>query len=205
MLLIGRYFSPFTRRVAVHLKLLDIPYEVNSVTAWDDIETVRKFNPVGRIPALVTDDGEVLFDSGVIVDYLDELVGPDRALTPGCGAYRRRVLKLSAAALGVMEKAAAARYELVMRPREKVHRPWLEHNLNQVRAGVLWLDRQLGEGWIYRERIGQAEVAIIVMYDFLECLDFGLFDDADACAGLKALHCRVNEWSAFSETYPVRA
>lgn len=204
MLLIGRYFSPFTRRVAVHLKLLGVPYELNSVTAWDNIETVRKFNPVGRIPALVTDDGEVLFDSGVIVDYLDELAGPDMALTPASGLSRRRVLKLSAAALAVMEKAAAARYELVMRPREKIHRPWLEHNMSQVRSGLAWLDKNIEEIWVSRERISQAEIAIVVMYEFLQCLDFEVFDDGNECTGLEALHRRVSDWSAFSETHPAR-
>jgi glutathione S-transferase len=85
MLLIGINRSPFTRRVAITLKIYDIPFEQRPLSGFGNRIEVRASNPLGRIPALVLDDGETLVDSGAIVDHLDEVYGRDRALTPAFG------------------------------------------------------------------------------------------------------------------------
>ena len=202
MLLIGRYMSPFTRRVAVSLNLLEIPFERNSLTAWHNLDEVRRVNPVGRVPALVLDDGEVLIDSAAILDYLDERVGPERALTPPEGAARREVLRQNAAAVGIMEKGAAARYEVVMRPEDKIHPPWLEHNRGQIRSGLEWLDRQVQGPWLTGERLTQADVSTAVMGVFLRLIDDALMPEGKYPA-LDGLIARANELDAFSSTDPV--
>jgi glutathione S-transferase len=79
MLLIGVNRSPFTRRVAITLKIYDIPFEQRPLSGFGNRIEVRASNPLGRIPALVLDDGETLVDSGAIVDHLDEVYGRDRA------------------------------------------------------------------------------------------------------------------------------
>ena len=79
MLLVGRLTSPFSRRVAVSLRYLGFDFEHRAINAWSSLAEMRSYNPAGRVPALVLDDGEVLFDSNAILDYLDFLVGPDRA------------------------------------------------------------------------------------------------------------------------------
>src|SRR5690349_12160429 len=96
MLLIGVNRSPFTRRVAITLSAYGIDYEQLPLSGFNDRAEVRASNPLGRIPALVLDDGDVLIDSGAIVDHLDEAFGRDRALTPAAGAGRRTVLKIVA-------------------------------------------------------------------------------------------------------------
>lgn len=202
MLLIGRYLSPFTRRVAVTLKLLGMEFERKPLTAWHNLDEVRRLNPVGRVPVLVLDDGEVLFDSTAILDYLDEVAGTRRALTPSGGVERREVQRLTAAAMGVMEKAAAARYELVMRPEEKVHRPWLEHNLGQIRSGVDWLNEHIKGPWLAGERLTQADVTTVAMYDFLKLFDESLVREG-TYGELGALVRRANGIKAFADTYPV--
>jgi glutathione S-transferase len=85
MLLVGVNRSPFTRRVAITLKVYGMPYEQLSLSGFNDRAEVRASNPLGRIPALVLDNGEVLVDSGAIIDHLDEAFGRDRALTPATG------------------------------------------------------------------------------------------------------------------------
>ncbi len=201
MKLVGRYLSPFTRRVAITLELLDMPYENEPINAWQNLEDVRRANPVGRIPALVLDDGDVLFDSSAIIDHLDEMAGPDKALTPRSGAERRRVMRLTVAALGIMEKAAAARYELVMRPADTRHQPWLEHNLGQVHSGLAWLDRQVEGPWMTGEALTQADVTTVVLYDFLR-----LFEEsgvsADTVPAIDALARLAGKMPAFSRTHP---
>src|SRR5580658_49176 len=85
MLLIGMFDSPFVRRVAVSLRLLGLPFEHAAWSIGRDFERIRAYNPLGRVPTLVLDDGEALLDSSVILDYLDERVGYERALLPRAG------------------------------------------------------------------------------------------------------------------------
>ena len=82
MILVGQYDSPFVRRVAVSLRVLGFDYEHDTRSVFGDFEAMRQVNPLGRIPSLVLDGGEVLIDSAAILDWLDETVGPDRALLP---------------------------------------------------------------------------------------------------------------------------
>ncbi len=110
------------------MQVLGLPYEHLAYTAWSQLAEVREVNPVGRIPALVLDSGKSLFDSTPILDYLDQQVGPERALIPPSGVHRQRVLQITACALGVLEKVVAALYERTMHPPEKVHEPWVAHN-----------------------------------------------------------------------------
>lgn len=204
MILIGRYLSPFTRRVAVSLKILGIPFERRRLSAWQNLDDVRRSNPVGRVPALVLDDGEVLFDSTAILDHLDERAGPEKALLPPGGAARREALRIVAVCLGIMEKAAAARYEGAMRPEEKVHEPWIEHNLGQARSGLEWLDRTLaarGDKGSGGGALTQAEIAAVVTHDFLGVIRPELVSPGSHPA-LEALVERTRALPAFAETHP---
>ena len=86
MILVGQYDSPYVRRVAISLKLAGLQFTRNTASVFADAEEMRRINPLGRIPSLVLDDGEVLIDSAAILDYIDELIGPERALLPARGA-----------------------------------------------------------------------------------------------------------------------
>ena len=126
MLLIGMFDSPFVRRVAVTLKLLEIPFEHGNWSVGKDFERIREFNPLGRVPTLVLPNGEKLFESAAILDYLDEFVGAERALLPARGPDRRTALNLMAMATGAAEKGVMQVYEGVFRPESKRHQPWLD-------------------------------------------------------------------------------
>jgi glutathione S-transferase len=201
VILVGRYRSPFTRRVAVTMRLYGLSYEHRPITAWANLDDVRAFNPVGRAPALVLDDGEVLFDSAAILDFLDELAGPEQALTPPRGPERRRVLRLAALALGVTEKTVAIVYERTQRPPETQHGPWIEHNAGQAAGGLAALDGIAPSPWLAGDRITQADVTAGVMYEFVrlttpELLPPGRYPNLDALAA------RCAELPAFAETQP---
>jgi glutathione S-transferase len=89
--LYGRYASPFVRRVAVTLRLYGIDYRhVPLMPFGPDKVELAAFNPIARVPALQLGDGEMLVDSAVILDHLDQLAGPDRALIPAAGADAAR-------------------------------------------------------------------------------------------------------------------
>jgi len=166
MKLVGRYGSPFVRRTAITLNFYGLPYEAVAVGADDP--AVTGANPLGRVPALVLDDGEAIVDSNVILDHLDQTVGPDKALTPASGKERRAVMRATAIAVGSAEKAVAAAYEQRNRPKELVHRPWLDKLLGQAVEGLKALDAQLGANdWLCLGRMTQADISAAVAFQFL--------------------------------------
>jgi glutathione S-transferase len=89
VLLIGMFDSPFVRRVAISMQWLDIGYEHADWSVGRDFDRIRQHNPLGRVPTLVLDDGEVLAESAAILDYLDDRVGPARALPQDASVARR--------------------------------------------------------------------------------------------------------------------
>jgi len=152
MRLIGNFLSPYVRRVAVSLDLLNMPFEFETLFVFQQPDVVRRHNPVTRIPVLLLDDGETLVESAAILDEIDRMVGPERCLTPAAGLERRRVVQATALAVACMEKAQWAFYEGRVRPQEKVHAPWLEHNEKQVIGGFAhWTESHRnavpGRGW----------------------------------------------------------
>src|SRR5215813_10852277 len=82
MFLIGQYDSPFVRRVAIALKLYGLAFEHKPWSTFGDADKIAPYNPLRRVPTLVLDDGEALIESTIILDYLDELVGPEKAMLP---------------------------------------------------------------------------------------------------------------------------
>jgi len=104
MKLIGVYLSPYVRRVAAALISRGLPYEHQPVNGYKEYEAASRYNPVGKVPSLVLDDGEILIDSSAILDYLNELV-PSAPLIPAGSSARRATLKLAAIGYGVAEQA----------------------------------------------------------------------------------------------------
>ena len=171
MRLIGVYLSPFVRRVAVSLNLLNLPFEHEDVFVFGEPETVRRYNPLVRIPVLATDDGEYLVESGAILDEIDHHPAVETPLTPRAGPQRRRVLQTCALAMGSAEKAQWAFYEDRVRPAEKVHAPWIAHNDGQVLGGFERLNDiaalTAGEGWMAgTATLSQADVTTSVAFTF---------------------------------------
>jgi glutathione S-transferase len=171
MRLIGNFLSPFARRVAISLHAVDLPFEMQTVFVSKNPEQVRPFNPVVRIPTLVLDDGETLVESYAILDAIDQMVGPERALTPPAGKPRRDVMKITAIALASTDKAQWAFYERRDRPEEKVHQPWIDHNDQQVLGGFRYLDqlaRAAGDAnWLAGGlKLSQADITSAVAYAF---------------------------------------
>jgi glutathione S-transferase len=171
MKLIGILLSPFVRRVAVSLNILKLPYELDEVFVFGEQDTVRRYNPLVRIPILIADDGASLVESGAILDEIDHMVSAERRLIPPENPLRRRVVQTAAVALACAEKAQWAFYEDRVRPPEKVHLPWTEHNDNQVLGGIGHLNNIAAEfdagGWIAgTPGISQADVTTTVAYTF---------------------------------------
>lgn len=175
--LIGRNLSPYSRRVAVAMTLLDIPHSREYLSVTADPDRGLELNPVGRVPVLELEDGERLIESAAILDYLMELVGPAKSLVPPHGKARRDCIQLMAIGSGVLDKSVNAIYELRRRPAEKVHEPWRQHLLRQAAGGLAALDaraamaRSHGEkAWLLGEQIGMADITAAVTVTFLRVM-----------------------------------
>lgn len=171
MRLIGNYLSPYVRRVAVSLHILKMPFELEELFVFKAPEVVRRHNPLVRIPVLVLDDGERLVDSNAILDEMDQMAGPGLCLTPIGGPQRRLVVQTTAIAFACAEKVQWAFYEGRVRPAEKVHKPWIKHNENQVLGGFEHLEKLASgvkaDGWLAgTPKISQADVTTAVAYTF---------------------------------------
>jgi glutathione S-transferase len=135
MKLVGRYDSPYVRRVGVSLQVLALPFEHLPLSPFSQATEFRSYAVIGRMPALVLDDGETLIDSAAILDHLDQIVGPSRALIPTTGSDRKNALRILASATAACDKAIAINYER-RRPAEKVSVDWLSRCRWQLGAAL---------------------------------------------------------------------
>lgn len=199
MMLIGMFDSPFVRRVAISMKLLDVPFEHANWSVGKDFARIREHNPLGRVPTLVLDDGEALIESAAILDHLDELA-VERALVPRSGAARRRALHLMATATGAAEKGVVQVYERAFRPAEKVHQPWLDRCAKQVDGALRVLDAECaacGTDWLFGKRMTQADITTACVTTFLSD---ALALDMSAYLALQALTERCEALPVFKQT-----
>lgn len=180
MILIGQYDSPFVRRVGLALALYGIAFEHRPWSVFGDGERIRALNPLMRVPTLLLDDGEVLFDSVSIIDCLDELAGAERALCPRAGPLRRQVLGVVALAMGAAEKAVSLFYE--MRLHEEISAVWAERCSSQILSALAALERdragRAGPHWFGGE-LSHADIAVAVALRFIREAHPGLVGDRD--------------------------
>jgi glutathione S-transferase len=199
MLLIGVNRSPYTRRVAITLKAYGLPYEQRDLSGFGNRADVRAANPLGRIPALVLDNGETLVDSAAIIDHLDEVVGRDRALAPASGADRRAVLRVAALMMGACDKGLHAAYERNHHPPEKVHQPWIDDCMTQMKQALAAVEAMVEQNYLLLGRLTQADVTAFIA----ERLARGLKVDTAAEMPRLHAHCRkLLEQEAFRSTEP---
>ena len=202
MRLIGVNRSPYTRRVAITLAAYGVPYEQSCVSGFGNRDEVRAHNPLGRIPALVLDDGETLLDSGAIVDHLDERYGGEHPTIPRAGAERRAVLKLAAIMMGACDKGLQAAYHRNHMPVEKRHQPWIDDCMAQVKSALSAVDAMVDPAapYLVLGRLSQADITAFVAERLAR---FGL--SVDTAAEMPRLHAharRLGEEKAFRATEP---
>jgi glutathione S-transferase len=171
MQLVGMLDSPYVRRTAISLRLLGIPFEHRSVSVFNTFETFQKINPVVKAPTLVCDDGTVLMDSTLILDYAAALA-PQRALMPANIAQRQQDLRVIGLALAACEKAVQIVYERNLRPTEKQHEPWLARVRGQLLAAYAALEVEVRNKplAVTSKTISQAGVTTAVVWQFTQSM-----------------------------------
>ncbi|GAB2510132.1 glutathione S-transferase family protein [Pseudoxanthomonas sangjuensis] len=172
MILIGMFDSPYVRRVAISATHLGFAFEHRNWSVGRDAALIREYNPQGRVPVLVLDDGEALTESALILDHLDQLAGPQRALLPAAGAARREAQIAIALATGAVDKGIQLVYERLFRPEEKRHEPWLQRCRTQADGALAALDhrceaRGAHKEWLVGDAMTQADVTLACFCTYL--------------------------------------
>jgi len=166
MILIGMPDSPYVRRVAISMKLMGLPFEHQQVSVFRHMDRFRAINPVIKAPTFVCDDGTVLMDSTLILDYLEHCVAAGNGLMPPGGEPRKEALRLIGLAMAACEKLVAMVYEKSQRP--AVHAPWMERITAQAHAALGELEKAVAAAkpWLGGERFNAADVAVAVTWRF---------------------------------------
>jgi glutathione S-transferase len=180
------------------LRLLGFSYEHDTRSIFGDFEALRRINPAGRIPALILPDGETLIESAAMLDWIDETVGPERALIPPRGPERRKALRVIGLATSAIEKIGAAVYERVIRPSRYRWPEWIARCEAQ---GLGAVEALAEESWSDRGSPRQTEIttACLVRYVRLACPELM---PPGRHPALDALSERCEALPEFRATYP---
>lgn len=194
MILIGQYDSPFVRRVGIALTVCNLPFEHRPWSVFGDAEAVRALNPLIRVPVLVLDDGFVITDSHMMLDYLDSLT-PD-PLFPRTEPARYRALKVAALATGLADKAVSLFYE--RRLHAEISAVWEGRLAAQIGSvlDALEADRADRSGpWWFGDMMGHADIAVACALRFVREAHLGMITPLR--------HPHLTAHSATCESLPV--
>ncbi len=204
MKLIGSTSSPYVRKVRIVMAEKKLDYEFVNEDVWGADTTIAQSNPLGKVPCLVMEGGEALFDSRVIVEYLDTL-SPVGKLIPSVGRERAEVKTWEALADGVLDASILARLEANWAGRNKAQRsqPWIDRQLGKVDSSVKAMSQGLGEkpfcAGIY---LSLADIAVGCALGYLD-FRFPDIDWRTPYPNLAKLHDKLSQRPSFSDSKPV--
>lgn len=200
MKLIGSYTSPFVRKVRIVLaeKKMECEFEIDS--PWTADSAVPNHNPLGKIPVLLLDDGTPLFDSRVIVEYIDN-VTPNNKLFPAPNRERIEVKRWEALADGLLDAAVAALLE-GKRPDGEKSAGWIERQLGKVDRSLAFMADELGEkNFCMGTHFSMADIAVGTALGYLS-FRFPAIDWQERHANLAKLYDKLMQRPSFAETVP---
>lgn len=181
MQLIGYMDSPFVRRVAISMQFLDIEYDHRELSIFRDFDEFRTINPTVKVPTVVLDNGQVLMDSTLIIDYL-ESQHSNRSLMPDNPTDYAVALQHIGVALVGMEKVAQLIYETSHRPEDRQHAPWIKRLEQQLEGAVKLMEKSVsasGNDWLLGRDITQADISTAVAWRFMMHIDCANVDVND--------------------------
>ena len=168
MVLIGMLDSPYVRRVAVSLKLMKVPFEHRALSVFRNFDELAKVNPVVKAPTFVCDDGTMLMDSTLILDYVEATLPVERRLLPAAIDARRRALHVIGYALAAADKAVNIVYEKQQRPADKMHPAWMQRIVGQANTAFGELETLVAgaKPWLGGKHLDAADVMTAIAWRF---------------------------------------
>lgn len=200
LILRGSPSSPFVRKVRIAIDLLGLANAIrfDRADTMDPKDSVREQNPLGKIPVLILEDGSPLYDSRVILEWLDDRAGGGRII-PREHAPRFEALQLQATGDGIMDAGVLLVYEGRWRPEEKHEQKWVDHQSAKIARTLSLLERQ---SLTLKPNIHVGHIAVACALGYLDFRFEGRW---------RADHPRLVEWldefafkvTAFATTAPV--
>jgi len=204
MKIIGSLTSPYVRKVRIMLAEKKIDAELILDNVWDASTTITEFNPLGKVPCLVMDDGGAMFDSRVIAEYIDtlSLVGK---LIPATGRERAAVKTWEALADGVTDAGILVRLEKTFHNPAEQSTKWLDRQMEKVDHGFKTIAKGLGDAkWCHGNQFSLADIAVGCTLGWFE-LRFADIDWKTQYPNLRGLYERLSERPSFVQTVPPAA
>jgi glutathione S-transferase len=201
MKLLASPLSPYTRKVRVVLaeKRIECELEIVDVAPVDN--PVNRHNPLGKIPTLLLDDGTALYDSRVIVEFLDN-VSPFSRLIPDDNRDRVQVRRWEALADGVLDAGLLVRYES-LREKHEQSKAWADKQLARMQRGMAQMAAELnGRGWCHGDRYSLADIAVGCCMGWLGFRKPGGLDWHGEYPTLAKHYGKLTERPAFADTAP---
>lgn len=163
MILIGQYDSSFVRRCAIAMRIYNLRFSHEPWSTFGDTDLIRQYNPLTRVPTLVLENGDVLYDSNAILDYIDGVAPHGKLLRPRLEPERHQVMAIMSLASGLADKLVALFYE--MRLHEHPSDMYMSRCRTQIFATLVVLEKQCAkrdpddEFW-FGDRITHADIAV---------------------------------------------
>ncbi|MFN3610781.1 glutathione S-transferase N-terminal domain-containing protein [Tepidimonas sp.] len=201
--LIGSLTSPYVRKVRIVMAEKKLDFQFEQADPWAADSTVPDANPLGKVPCLVMEGGEAVFDSRVIVEYLDTL-SPVGKLIPASGRERAEVKTWEALADGVLDAAVSARMEQVWSGRAPHERSqaWVDRQMAAVQRALKAMSLGLGDRThCHGIHLTLADIAVGVALGYLD-FRFPAIDWRAAYPNLARLHERLMQRPSFQDTLP---
>ena len=201
MKLIGSLASPYVRKVRVVMAEKKLDYELILENVWAPDTTILQSNPLGKVPCLLMEDGGAMFDSRVIVEYLDTLT-PVGKLIPPLGRERAEVKSWEALADGIADAAVLVRLEKTQRPETLQSDAWIARQMDKVNAGLKAMSNGLGEGaFCSGNHLTLADISVACTLGWLT-FRFPEISWCEDYVNLAKLFDKLAERASFKETLP---
>jgi glutathione S-transferase len=204
MKLIGSLTSPYVRKVRIVFleKKVDVDLEIDNVWAADT--KIAQSNPLGKVPCLILDDGEAIYDSRVIAEYADAL-SPVSKLIPGDNRERATVKTWEALADGVLDASILARLEMTWKPEDQRSSAWVDRQTEKIQNSLRQMSELLGgNAWCHSNQMTLADISVGCALGYL-LFRFPNIKWQAQYPNLDRLYEKLLQRSSFIETEPPKA
>jgi glutathione S-transferase len=204
MRLIGMLDSPYVRRVAISLECLGIPFGHDAISVFSTYEEFQRINPVVKAPTLACDDGEVLMDSSLILQFVEATrTGGDSLWSLGNATRMQHEMRAVSLALAACEKSAQIVYERKLRPPSAQYEPWMERVQGQLLQAYAGLEHEVQDRQpVFAQPRSQACITAAIAWQFTQSMLASIVP-AERYPGLAELSARMERTPEFLKYPPL--
>ena len=192
--------SPFARKVRVVLLEKNIPFELKTINPWNMNADIERFNPLGKIPVLITANNETIYDSKFIIEWIEHNY-PDPAVFPIDAKTKFKAQQIQVIADGICEAVILLFFEN-MRPDPQQSKPWSERQIKKISNGLQALEQQISnDEFCVDNTFGIADISVVSAVDYLS-LRFKTYEWRNKFTRISKFVARQSARQSFIETMP---